>query len=1001
MMRIASIISGTWIGVLLSLSWAGAQDEPAPVGAKNLIRNGDFNAINDEMPMGWKTSTWGGSAQFEIDRSNGHRESPCVKISSVDGADASWSYRVPVKPHTDYRVTIWAKTDDLQLNGGLGVQVNFHELQMEGKSTPISGTNDWTEITSEINSGAHDALLLNLLFGGWGNATGTAWFDDVSLEEIAGSLPTMTEAEAVAFFDERIRPILSERCFECHGNKPSELSGELALTSHESMLKGGESGPIVDLQSPLQSLFLEAINYEALEMPPDGKLPQADIDLLTTWVKLGIPWGTEISIAGNDAGPAKEKKPVPEVNEETMKWWSFQKVVRPKPPAVANNDWIKNDIDRFVLAKLEAEGFTPATPASRQTLIRRAYYDLIGLPPTPAEVRQFTQDADPKAFEKLVDRLLASPHYGEKWGRHWLDLVRYAESNSFERDGTKPFVWRYRDYVIRSLNQDKPYDQFLREQLAGDELPEATPETIIATGYYRLGAWDDEPADPLAAKYDDLDDILATTCQTMIGLTVNCARCHNHKIDPIPQSDYYRMLSMFNNIRRYGIRDEATVTDASVRTMGTATSPAEQSAYEARLAELEAALQALEARVIPNFSPVEHQEFQYPRNRAALLQARVGKLINVEEFQSYRTQTREWMDLKNNPPAGETQILCVKESGREPPATHVLVRGNPHVLGEKVKPGFLTVLSPPEPEISAPKSGETWGGRLAFAEWVTRPDHPLTSRVMANRLWQYHFGRGIVRTASDFGFQGLPPTHPELLDWLAAELVDNQWRLKSMHKLIMMSAAYQMSTDFNAEAYANDPANDWLWRFDMRRLSAEEIRDSILAVNDTLNLRAMFGPSFFSELAPDVLAGQSKPGDGWGNSSESDRSRRSIYIHVKRSLKDPLLANFDAADTDFTCPVRFTTTQPTQALGLLNSQFSDRQAAVFAQEVLRLAPDDRSQQVQLVLQRVLQRDPDENEVRHGLDLIEKLTRDEKLPADEALKYFCLLALNLNEFMYLD
>ena len=868
-------------------------------------------------------------------------------------------------------------------------------------SAAVGQTTDWTLLTSEFNSGDHDSLLVNLLYGGWGHATGAAWFDDVRLEMLGSSLPTMSVAEAAEFFNTRIKPILSQRCFKCHGNNPDDLSGDLALTADYTIIKGGESGPAVDLASPENSLILEAINYESYEMPPDGKLPQDQIDLLTTWVKLGIPWGDKIEIAQTKAVEPDSTKREPPVNEETKKWWSFQKVVRPEPPQVKNESWIKNDIDRFVLAKLEAAGLQPPPPASRATLIRRAYYDLTGLPPTPAEVEQFEDDSRPDAYERLIDRLLDSPHYGEKWGRHWLDLVRYAESNSFERDGTKPFVWRYRDYVIRSFNSDKPYDQFLLEQLAGDELDNVTNETLIATGYYRLGAWDDEPADPLQAKYDDLDDILATTCQTTIGLTVNCARCHNHKIDPIPQKDYYRLLSMFNNIRRYGIRAEETVLDASVRTMGAAVSQADQQAYEANIADLQARIAAIEHRVKPDFIPVEHQEFQYAQNRIPLIAKRVGKLISEDEFAAYKKDVAALLDLKNNPPDGETKILCVKEDGSKLPETHVLIRGNAHVEGDLVTPGFLSVLSPPEPDIVPPKSGESTGARLAFAKWVIDPQHPLTARVMANRLWQFHFGRGIVRTTSDFGFQGTPPTHPELLDWLASEFVARGWQMKSMHRLIMTSAAYQMSSRYNEAAYAADPENNLFWRFDMRRLTAEEIRDSVLAVSGSLNLETMYGPSVFSELAPEVLAGQSRPGDGWGTSSESDRVRRSIYIHVKRSLKDPVLANFDSADTDFTCPVRFVTTQPTQALGMMNGKFTNQQAEVLAKRATLVAPDDLGGQVSMVLEQTTQRMPRQAEIDRGTAFILDLQENEHLPAAEALRCFCLLALNTNEFIYLD
>lgn len=991
------VVSCAWIAAV-SPGWA--QDDSADSAGNNLIRNGGFSDVRDQTPAHWETSTWNGTATFEVDHSAGHAETPAVKISSQNGGDVSWSTRVEVKRNTDYRLSAWIKTKSLQSSGGLGALMNLHELQTNGKSESLTGDNEWTEVSTEFNSGSHDSLLVNMLFGGWGHATGTVWFDDVRLTEIASAIPTMTEAEAAAFFDQKIKPILVNRCLECHGLDPAELSGGLALTSTETIVQGGESGPAIDVQDPQASLILEAINYETFEMPPDGKLADDEIQVLTTWVRMGAPWGEPLEIAGADSSASSEKKSEPEVNEETKRWWSFQPVVRPQPPDVSREDWIANDIDRFILDKLEVAGLRPAPPADKQSLIRRAYYDLIGLPPSPQEVHEFVNDPDPQAYEKLIDRLLASPHYGEKWGRHWLDLVRYAESNSFERDGTKPFVWRYRDYVIRSLNEDKPYDQFLLEQLAGDELPHPTEETIIATGYYRLGAWDDEPADPELAKYDDLDDILATTCQTVIGLTVNCARCHDHKIDPIPQSDYYRMLSFFNNIRRYGVRAEETVFDASIRSLPTEADPTEKAAFDTRVAELKSVLDPIEHRVKTDLSSVEKEEFQYPRNRVPLVEKRVGRVISADEFSKYRDTFAELAKLKRNPP-GELKVLCVKEESADQPPTHVLIRGNPHVLGSEVQPGFLSVLSPDEPEISPSPSGESWGGRLAFAQWVTRKDHPLTARVLANRLWQFHFGRGIVRSSSDFGFQGTPPTHPELLDWLACELVASEWRIKPIHRLIMLSSAYRMSTEFDESAYAADPANDLFWRFDMRRLSAEELRDSILAVNQSLNSQAMFGPSFFSELSEDVLAGQSMPGDGWGTSTEDERRRRSIYIHVKRSLRDPLLANFDAADTDFTCPVRFVTTQPTQALGLLNSKFSQDQSEVFAENVRREAPADLALQVRLILQRVTQRDVTDEEILRGLEFIERVRRDENLTLEQATKYFCLMAINLNEFVYLD
>lgn len=819
-------------------------------------------------------------------------------------------------------------------------------------------------------------------------------------QEPATVPPTqLTAEEAHSFFDEKIKPILSQRCWGCHGEKPDDLAGGLNLAQAATIWAGGDSGPAVNREQPAASLLLDAINYGTYEMPPDGKLPPDEIALLTQWVQLGIPWGSAVEFAAAGGGPTTKAEP--EVNDETRQWWSFQPIRQPSLPAVQNTAWPRNAIDHFVLARLEAAGLQPAAPASREVLIRRATYDLLGLPPTAAEVDRFLADQHPDAFAHLIDRLLASPHYGERWGRHWLDLVRYAESNSFERDGTKPFVWRYRDYVIQALNDDVPYDQFVTEQLAGDELPEVTPRTLIATGYYRLGAWDDEPADPLQARYDDLDDILATTGQTMLGLTVNCARCHNHKIDPIPQSDYYRLLGFFHNIRRYGVRAEETVNEASVRTLGQAASAEQQEAYQQQLAELTQRIEELERRVKADFIPVEHQEFQYPLNRVPLVAARVGKLITAEELAAYQEWTRQLHALKNQPPAGETKVLCVKEAGAALPATHVLVRGNPHVLGPAVEPGALSVLPAIPVAIVPPAGGESCGARLAFARWLFDPANPLPARVMANRVWQYHFGRGIVRTSSDFGFQGSPPTHPELLDWLATEFVRGGWRLKALHRQIMLSASYQMSSQFNPQADAVDPANDLLWRFDMRRLSAEEIRDSILAASGSLNLETMFGPSVFTELAPEVLAGQSRPGDGWGNSSERDRSRRSVYIHVKRSLKDPNLQNFDAAETDFSCPVRFVTTQPTQALGMLNGAFANQQAGQLAARAMSVCGDDLRRQVGWIVRETTQREADSSEIERGERFVRDLQGSEGLAPADALRYFCLVALNTNEFIYLD
>ncbi|MFO0527820.1 MAG: PSD1 and planctomycete cytochrome C domain-containing protein, partial [Planctomycetota bacterium] len=850
-------------------------------------------------------------------------------------------------------------------------------------------------------------LLLRSSSGSWrGTLTGLGlwalgWLlgslPAVSVWAQESDVPTMSEAEAVEFYQTRVLPVLEKNCFECHRNDPAELGGSFSLRSHKSVAKGGDSGPAIDPANPKESLIVKVINYDVYEMPPDGKLKKEEIADLTLWVQLGMPGLEE----GSEEADQPAGHQVPQVDDQARNWWAFRPVQASQPPAVANQAWVKNPIDQFVLAKLEAAGIQPAPPATRAALVRRAYYDLIGLPPTLEQVEQFVNDSDPAAYENLINTLLESPHYGEKWGRHWLDLVRYAESNSFERDGTKPFVWRYRDYVIRAFNQDKPYAQFLLEQLAGDELPEVTAETLAATGYYRLGQWDDEPADPLQSRYDELDDILATTSQTMLGLTVNCARCHDHKIDPMPQSDYYQMLAFFHNIRGYGVRSGDSVKEGSIRQFGNAESKEALEAQRQRIAELIREMGQLEEIAKQDFIPVEHEEFQYEFQRIPLLKKRVGKALSAEQFEQYVAWAKERKQLEQNPVAGEQEILCVKEQGVAIPQTYVLARGNPHVQGKPVEPGFLSVLSLPVPPIEPPPHGESTGLRTAFAKWLIDPEHPLTSRVMVNRIWQYHFGRGIVRTSSDFGYQGSLPTHPELLEWLATEFVERGWSMKEMHRLMMLSNTYQMAYVSNAELEQRDPLNDLMWRFDLRRLTAEEIRDSILFASGSLNLGGMFGPSIYPLMPAEVLAGQSIPGNGWETSQGEAQNRRSVYVHVKRSLKLPVLANHDSADSDFSCPVRFVTTQPTQALSMLNSDFSLEQAEKLAELVRGKHPEDLAGQVKTVLARITQREPKAEEVARGVKLIERWVSQEQLDPRMALRNFCLLALNLNEFVYLD
>jgi hypothetical protein len=727
--------------------------------------------------------------------------------------------------------------------------------------------------------------------------------------------------DETAFFANQVLPILQANCFKCHGD--ANVKSKLSLFSRTGMIKGGVLGPAISLERPANSQLLKAINHQDdLEMPPGGKLPQNEIDILTRWVKGGATWPDDVVI----------KMPAPagmKITVQDKDYWAYRHIKRPEIPSVKHTDWVRNPIDAFILARLEAKKLAPAPPAERLALARRVYFDLIGLPPTPEEIDAFVNDKASDAYERLIDRLLASQHYGEKWARHWLDVVRYAETNGFEFDRVKPFAWRYRDYCVAAFNNDKPYDRFIREQIAGDLLDPLTPEALIATGYYRLGQWDSGAADRLLQRYDVLDGVVSTTSQAFLAMSIGCARCHDHKKDPIPQRDYYRLLAFFHNI-----------TDANPK----------------------------------------------------------GLTRKISQ-----------------PPI---EVLCVAEKDAIP--TYVLLRGNPRVKGDPVQAGFPEVLSDGKKESAT--------GRLALAKWLTDPRNPLTARVMINRLWQHHFGRGIVATPNDFGKLGEAPTHPELLDWLASEFMlpsrptplpegaekvghpsppgreitgeGGAWTIKRMHKLILTSSAYRMSAKANDQALRIDPANTLFWRFNMRRLTSEEIRDSILAVSGKLNL-TMAGPSIYPPIPKEVLAGQSRPGAGWRTSPPEEAARRSIYIHVKRSLQVPILAQFDQADTDSSCPVRFTTTVPTQALGMLNGAFSNEQAETFAQRLKKEAPGGLEAQIRRAVRLTTGRIPSAAEVKQNIAFVRQLREKSQLDEQQALRFLCLVMLNANEFIYLD
>jgi hypothetical protein len=710
--------------------------------------------------------------------------------------------------------------------------------------------------------------------------------------------------------------------------------------------------------------------------------------------------------------------------------WPYQELVRPVVPEVRGREWVRNPLDAFVLARLEAAGLSHAPLASALTLVRRVYFDLVGLPPTPEQAEEFLSDTSPDAYERLIERLLASPHYGERWGRHWLDVARFAETNGYERDGPKANAWRYRDYVIRSFNEDKPYDRFILEQLAGDELEPVTNDTRIALGFNRLGPWDDEPADPLMYRYELLDDLVRATSNIFLGMTVNCARCHDHKFDPIPQADYYRLLAFFTPSKH---ADDLPLAPAEEQALFAAQTAAVEARVKDVQSELDRLTEPYKKRLVgekrsklpadvlaaldtePARRSAEQKALVEQNGKALELKPQeIEQALSDPDRAKQQELDRTLKGLEATRPKPLPVAMGILDSGPTPPVTQLLRRGNARTPGEEVAPGFVSILDHKPPRIE-PSRPDSTGRRLALARWIASPRNPMTARVMVNRVWQYHFGQGLIRTPNDFGQMGERPSHPELLDWLAAELVEQGWRLKPLHRLILTSNAYRMASAWNEPAGLSDPDNRLLWRFQFRRLDAEPIRDAILAASGRLNLE-MGGPSIFPKIDPAILAGQSRPGQGWGQSDPGEAARRSVYIYVKRSVVVPLMEVLDVADSNDPCPRRNTSTVAPQALTLLNSEFMNEQADQFAARLIRECGPHIESQIDRAYRLALARAPRAEELQLGLEFL----RDQRARAiaknppavppgaaaesdshRAALKAFCLVLFNLNEFVYLD
>jgi mono/diheme cytochrome c family protein len=708
------------------------------------------------------------------------------------------------------------------------------------------------------------------------------------------------DAKGLAFFETKIRPVLVQHCYQCHSAEAEQakrLQGGLRLDSREGLRKGGDSGPIFVAGNVKDSLLLQSLKHEGLKMPPKGKLSEEIIGDFTRWLEMGAPdprTATTVVVA----------KPAP---KEAGKDWAFRLLSVTEPPAAKAEGWARTPIDRFVLAKLDEKGLSPNAIASKEKLIRRATYDLWGLPPTPAELDAFLKDASPDAYSKLIDRLLASERYGERWGRHWLDVVRYAESGGYEFDKDRPNAFHFRNFVIQALNQDMPYHQFVRWQIAGDLLHPGDYQATAATGFLVAGPF---PGQTTAktnelTRYDHLDDMVSTLGNALLGLSLGCARCHDHKFDPISQEDYYRLTACFK------------VTDSVVAKLG------------------------------PEQVPVF---------------------------------------VAGEKPAG---IAYANEGGQPAKVidtVYLLVRGEPERKNGIAKPGFLKGL------MRGAEREERWlrnfeadtHPRTALAHWITDTDQgagSLLARVLVNRLWQRHLGRGLVETTNDFGAQGEPPTHPELLDWLAGQLIQGGWKLKPLHKQIMTSAVYMQAGESRQANVQADPLNRLWWRYPTRRLEAEAIRDALLAVGGTLDL-TVHGAGVLDENQP----------------------RRSVYLTVKRSVPIPLLQLFDAPEPIQSSAGRQATTVPPQALAMMNSPFIRQRATQLAQRI-------RPQSVQLLPKAIedayritLSRRPTAAERQRMQSFIVKQTDNYgKTPQalDAALVDFCHVVLCLDEFVYIE
>jgi len=897
--------------------------------------------------------------------------------------------------------------------------------------------------------------------------------------QLAAQKPQPTEKD--------ILPII-QRCFQCHG-ETLQMSG-LDLRTRAGMLKGGASGPaIVPGHADESMLFkrISGIQKPQMPMPPIPALKPEEVATLKDWIDQGAKWESAESTstavqpapAGSYANGYRERQ----ITDQDRKWWAFQQPVRNNPPKVSDTRWSRNPIDAFVRNTMQAKGLEPAPQADKRTLIRRAYLDLVGLLPPPAEVDAFVKDSSPDAYEKLVDRLLASPNYGERWGRFWLDVVRYADSSGFEYDRDVFNAWRYRDYVIKAFNEDKPYNQFIEEQLAGDELDKPTNDSIVATTYYRVGprVRYREKQNP-GNRYDYMDDMIRTTFQGFMGLSVNCARCHDHKFDPITRMDYYRTMGMFWGYIDYDtpLAPKAVVDEHEriKKEIDQQTAPlrAEIARIERPYREAQKQKQVEEA--LKSFPPDIREAVNTPEEKRTpgqkLLVSQLSltlsdpdsSLIPPDDPNNQRRRAliklndadtakrKDLLDkvaeMEKRLPAPLPMANAVRDgdywltpdefgdanlpgNGRftynktccfvpavgqkyEVPPLYFAANGADFDADAKnpvVQPGFLTVLmngaKPPTEHVPNRPDIVTSGRRRALADWIASKDNPLTARVMVNRIWGWHFGTAIVATPGNFGKMGVPPSDPQLLDWLATEFIRDGWSVKQMQRLIMTSETYKMASSFyRAENVEKDPTDTYLWRFPIHRVEGELVRDLILSASGHLNPE-FGGKPFFPAIPTSVRQGQPRARREWQTSKEEEATwRRSVYAYVQRGLRVPMFEVFDQPDLNITCERRTVSTVPTQALTLLNNEFVLIQAKLLAERVMKEAGKDSAEQVKQMYRITLSREPTAKELNVNVAFLQKQQQYAQAhgsaAADDAvlsaLADLAQVMMDLNEFLYI-